>query len=85
MVGEPNRRSNRQSTAPKEMFMFVEFSLTTKRYLLDRIETGRPKFFCLNGGLEDYSDPRAPAILQMVQEFYNNYYPTPSSFELCNS
>ena len=45
---------------------------------LDRLRHMRPKFYCLNDDQRDLPDE---AVVELVKEFLEGYYPQPSSFE----
>lgn len=66
------------------LLRYHRFHKITNRYWWQRLQIAflrylKPKFYCLNDDMKDQPNPR---VVELIQNFLEKSYPSPSSFEL---
>jgi len=62
-------------------FVMVSTNASQVQGRLDGIRARKQKFVCLNDNM-NHSDPEARKVVAVLKELYENFFPTPSQFEL---
>ena len=72
------RKTHRMENLDEVTFEMIGDDYNTTKKQLDSVRSKHTKFVCINDNMKH----PAPNLLQMLQEFYESFFPHQSSFEL---